>query len=160
MIRDFREADAPALVAIFRAAIAGLGPRAYSEGQVAAWSARAPSPEIFCQRVGSGASILVALGVSATGASELPIGYALFEPDGHFDHLYCHPDHSGKGVGSSLIQAVEAFARKTSIAQLFTEASEIARPVFEREGFTVSHRRDLDIDGVAIHNYAMIKNLG
>jgi putative acetyltransferase len=39
------------------------------------------------------------------------------------------------------------------------EASEAARRLFERRGFTVVRRRDLDLDGVAIHNFAMVKRL-
>ncbi|MBB3032974.1 hypothetical protein [Alteriqipengyuania lutimaris] len=52
--------------------------------------------------------------------------------------------------------------------RLYTEASELARPAFERAGYHgaferagyhVSHRRDFEVDGVAIHNFAMEKVL-
>ena len=62
-----------------------------------------------------------------------------------------------------LLAAAEKVARKSGVACLFTEASELARPVFERAGYSVLHRRDFIIvhagADVAIHNYAMEKRL-
>jgi putative acetyltransferase len=54
---------------------------------------------------------------------------------------------------------VEAAAREQGITSLFTEASELARRVFARKGFTVVERQDLMIRGVPIHNYRMAKVL-
>lgn len=39
--------------------------------------------------------------------------------------------------------------------RFFTEASELARGLFEREGFALVSRRDFVLRGVSIHNYAM-----
>ena len=84
-------------------------------------------------------------------------GYIDLEPDGHIDHLYVHPDAAGRGVGASLIEAVVARARAAGIGRLHVEASETARSLFERLGFRVLHRRDFEVRGVAIHNYAMAR---
>ena len=54
---------------------------------------------------------------------------------------------------------MEAAARKQGIKRLFTEASELARRLFERKGFAVVERQDLVVCGVAIHNYRMAKAL-
>ena len=45
------------------------------------------------------------------------------------------------------------------ISDDFTEASEPARSFFARQGFTIRHRRDFELAGVPIHNYAMEKHL-
>jgi putative acetyltransferase len=77
--------------------------------------------------------------------------------------LYCHPDHAGRGLAAALLAETEICARAAQITCLFTEASELARPVFERAGFAVLHRHDFTIGlpeaPVAIHNYAMEKRL-
>jgi putative acetyltransferase len=39
------------------------------------------------------------------------------------------------------------------------EASEAARRLFERKGFVIEKRNDFPINGVAIHNYRMVKPL-
>ena len=157
-IRHFRDSDAASLAALTVAAISKIGPRAYSPAQVAAWAARHPGPERFIASATKGDTILVAV-----DASDTPIAYVLTEPDGHVDMLYCHPDHTGNGVAGLLLGAAEAEARKAGIIRLFTEASELARPVFALADFTLVQRRDFTIAhagaDVAIHNYAMEKQL-
>jgi putative acetyltransferase len=157
-LRPFRSSDAEALAALTLAAIRVTGLRAYTPEQVAAWSARHPGPERFIASAAKGDAILVAV-----DANDTPIAYVLTEPGGHVDMLYCHPDHTGNGVAGVLLGVAEAEARKSEVACLFTEASELARPVFERAGYIVLHRRDFAIvyagADVAIHNYAMEKRL-
>jgi putative acetyltransferase len=43
--------------------------------------------------------------------------------------------------------------------RLFVEASEIAKPFFASRGFALIRRKDFEVDGVPIHNYAMEKHL-
>jgi putative acetyltransferase len=45
------------------------------------------------------------------------------------------------------------------LQRIQVEASEGARPVFERKGFTLVTRRDFALRGVSIHNYRMEKAL-
>ena len=73
--------------------------------------------------------------------------------------MFCAPEAAGQGIASRLYDAVEAAAREQGIRSLFTEASELARRLFERKGFAVVERQDLVIRGVAIHNYRMAKAL-
>ncbi|MGK6324313.1 GNAT family N-acetyltransferase [Sphingomonas sp. DT-51] len=86
-------------------------------------------------------------------------GYGDLGPNGHIDHLYCRFDVVGTGVGSAIYAALESAAIRAGIVTLFVEASEGARRLFERRGFTMDGRNDVTIDGVAIHNYLMSKSL-
>lgn len=86
-------------------------------------------------------------------------GYGILEPSGLIDHLYCRPDVVGTGVGSAIFTAMEETACKAGISCLFTEASEAARRLFERRGFTMDARNDFTMNGVAIHNYRMSKSI-
>lgn len=161
-LRPFRDTDAPRLAEITRAAITAIGPHGYSPAQVAAWTNRHLTADRFVTRAAAGALIWVA--EDATGQ---PVAYALLEVDehgeGHLDMLYCHPDHTRRGLADQLLASAEAHARTTRIVRLYTEASELARSAFERAGYAVTHRRDFDIGSaqqpVPIHNYAMEKLL-
>ena len=62
---------------------------------------------------------------------------------------------AGQGAATLLLDELERVARSAGITRLYVEASEPARRVFERRGYMVTARRDFDISGVAIHNYAM-----
>ena len=63
--------------------------------------------------------------------------------------MFCAPEAAGQEIASRLYDAVEAAAREQGIRSLFTEASELARRLFERKGFAVVERQDLVIRGVA-----------
>jgi putative acetyltransferase len=153
-VRRYRLGDEGALGALTLAAIRAIGARRYSSAQVGAWAARHPCPDRFVQRMAEGDVIYL-----AAGPSDEPVAYALLQPDGHLDMLYCHPDHTRKGLADELLAVCEAHARSEALARLFTEASELARPAFQRAGYEMLHRRDFAIEGVSIHNYAMEKQL-
>lgn len=156
MIRGFGEGDASALADLQRCSITHFGPSAYSPQQVAAWLSRAMTSERFDEKLAAGMAIRIAC---PDGDPAICAGYTILEDDGHLDHLYVHPDHAGRGFARALIADAQAQARKRGLAELFSEVSEIARPAFEKSGWQVEHRRDLQIDGVPIHNYAMRKKI-
>ena len=157
-IRPFQTEDAPTLAALTLAAIVMIGVRAYSMEQVMCWAAGHPGAARFIDSAAKGDLILV-----ARAADGPPAAYALMERDGHLDMLYCHPDFAGQGFATALLAQIEVEARQAGIGRIFAEASEISRPVFERSGYTLLHRRDfaLMMGGaeVAMHNYAMEKLL-
>ncbi len=154
-IRRFRPGDEQSLARIMRAAIEGIGPRGYSPQQVIAWAGRAHSAERYLHRAGLGDLVILAL-----DGDNQPAAYSLLEPDGHVDHLYCDPDHAGNGLGGRLLKEVDTIASELRLPRLYSEASELARPVFERAGYGVLERREFEIDGVPMHNFAMEKLTG
>ena len=99
----------------------------------------------------------------AVDASSKPVAYALIEPDGHLDHLYNHPDHTRLGLATQLLTRAETYARAHGVERLYTEASDLARPAFERVGYLAMKKREFTIAHenreVPIHNWAMEKLL-
>ncbi|PVM88074.1 GNAT family N-acetyltransferase [Caulobacter endophyticus] len=154
VIRPYRTDDAPSMARLYYDAVQALGPRAYSSAQVAAWAPAPLAPIDVLNRAADGRTTFV-----AADALDQAVAYVDLEADGHIDHLYCHPDFAGQGVASRLLEALIARARESGITALHVEASELARPVFERHGFTVAERRDFEVRGVSIHNYAMRRRL-
>lgn len=152
--RRFRDADSAALHSLTVDAIRGIGPAGYTAEQIAVWAARHDSPSRLTERASSGSLIFVAV-----TSDDVPAAFALLEPDGHLDQLYCSPSHSRQGLPDRLLALAEDEARRLKASRLYTEASQLARPSFERAGYQVTHRREFDLDGVIIHNFAMEKPL-
>lgn len=86
-------------------------------------------------------------------------GFIDVEPDGHIDLLYVAPAAAGSGVARTLLETAEALSPLSGAVRLYAEASETARPVFERLGYSIVGRRDFEVAGVAIHNWAVEKPL-
>ncbi|WP_199792401.1 GNAT family N-acetyltransferase [Allosphingosinicella vermicomposti] len=152
-IRNYTPADAPALAALYARSVRHFGPRGYSAEQVEVWAATA-CPEKTAARCADGRTVLIAEDADGT-----ILGFGDMEADGHLDFLYTAPEGEGRGVGSALYAALEDAARASECARIFVEASELARPLFERRGYTLVHRNDFEVAGVAIHNYSMEKAL-
>ena len=149
-VRHYQASDASQMAQLYFDSARQLGRRRYSPEQVAAWAPARGAPGSVHARATDGRTTFVA--VSTAGQV---LGYGDLEPDGHIDHLYCRPDVAGLGVGSALVDALLAHAAANGINRLRVEASELARGLFERNGFVVAHRRDFEVRGVAIHNFAM-----
>ena len=153
-IRPYRSGDADSFSPIFQSAVRQIGGRDYDPAQIAAWAARAPAAARWREIMGDGRCCLVAV-----DAADRPLAFGDMEADGHIDFLYAHPDAAGSCVVAALYAELEATARAQGLTRLYVEASEAARRFFLKQDFCVQQRRDFEIDGVAIHNYAMEKTL-
>lgn len=153
-IRDYEAGDAEALAALYLRSVQAIGPRDYSAEQVAAWAALAPAPERIEALSRDGRRMLVA--VEGDGP---PLAFGDLEADGHIHFLYCAPEAAGRGVTSALYDELERIARAQDLKRLYSEASEAARRFFLKKGFTVVAKREFEIGGVPIHNYAVEKRL-
>ena len=153
-IRAYRAGDAGRLHEIFVRAVREIGRTAYTPEQVTAWAGPRVSADSLHRLYSDGRATFIAV-----DENDRAIAFSDLEADGHVDMLYCDPDYARQGIASTLLAAVEQNARACGIARLYTEASETARPVFEKAGFDVMHRRELEVDGVPIHNWAMEKAL-
>ena len=151
-IRPYQAADAPALSALYEASVRHLGARDYSGPQIEAWASLAPSAEALDGRMADGRTRLVAVADSIAGFIDV-------ERDGHVDLLYVAPAAVGLGVARLLLETAEALTPRSGARRLYAEASETARPVFERLGYSVIARRDFEVAGVPIHNWAVEKTL-
>lgn len=153
-IRAYRTGDAPKLATLFFRSVREAGLKDYSQAQVEVWAPEASDPARFAARAEDGRTTLIVV-----DGDDEPVAFGDLEADGHIDLLYCHPDAVGTGVASRLADELEAVARRAGMTRLYTEASEAARRLFLRKGFRIVERRDFELQGVAIHNYAMEKDL-
>lgn len=152
-LRPYRPADAAALTELYVRSVRHYGPRAYTSEQVDAWAATADIARTAA-RCSDGRVVVVAQDEAGT-----VLGFADLETDGHLDMLYVAPDAEGLRIGTLLYTAIETQAHDLGLPRLFVEASELARPLFERHGFTLLARNDRVLAGVDIHNYRMEKRL-
>ncbi|XDA97061.1 GNAT family N-acetyltransferase [Sulfitobacter sp. LCG007] len=75
--------------------------------------------------------------------------------DGHIRFLYVDPDFTGQGIGRALVAELLCEARRRSLDTVFSDVSELARPVFLRAGFKCIARQEREIAGIRIHNHHM-----
>lgn len=150
MIRDYKEGDAVAMADVYQRAVRAIGSKDYSPAQVDVWAGQGPTAERFATRMADGRRCWVAV-----DDADRVIAFVDLEADGHIDFLYADPDVAGRGAAGALVDTLEAAAAADGMTRLYVEASEAARRFFLKRGYAVVERRDFEVAGVAIHNYAM-----
>lgn len=128
--RRFKISDTAAVVKVYRDAVLRICPTVYSPAQVAAWSRYPLCEDEFGQRLTQGHTLVL---------EENGIIYAFgqLHPRDCFAFLYTRSDTHRKGLGTQLFDALEAHAFADGPIQMNTEVSRIARPFFEKRGFTL-----------------------
>ena len=153
-IRTYLDGDAAALANVMWRSVSVAARRDYSTDQVTAWLPGPPAAAAMHRWANDGRTVLV-----AQDDDDLVVGYMDLERSGHIDHLYCVPEVNGHGVASALYDSIEQLAIAKGVERLWVEASEAARRLFAKKGFILDERREWDLRGVRIHNYAMSKKL-
>jgi len=156
LVRAYRADDAAALGRVFFDSVHRGTAAAYSGEQRAAWAPEPPGGPAWRARLAEAETLVAELEGAPVGFMSL-----IEEADGVgvIDMAFVHPDHIGRGVASALYAALEAAARIRALSRLETDASEIAKPVFEAKGFTLIRTQQQMRGQVALTNYRMGKGL-
>jgi putative acetyltransferase len=123
-LRDFHEADLPALIELWVAAWSESGFAIDFEAR-RAWIA----DRLRAHRAAGGT---IVVGLDAVGR---PAGFVTFDPaNGYLDQLCVAPDERGSGLASALLDAAKRLS--AGVVELdVNEANGRARRFYEREGF-------------------------
>ncbi len=137
---------------LFYGSVHHTGQKHYTKAQLQAW---APSPvdyDFWHHRLAIKCPYVAILNDTIVGFMEL-------DEDGYIDCAYTHKDYQRQGVARSLFHCVEQAARLRSLKQLSVDASLMAQPFFEKQGFKVCDQNLVERAGEHIINIAMIKAL-
>lgn len=151
-IRPYRDADLEPIVTLFTASVHVLGATHYDAAQRAAWAPRPPDYNHWQARLAATHTVV------ADNGSQL-VGFISYEQNGHISLLYTSPAFQRCGVASLLYRYVESTLSVAGPIELFTEASLVACPFFERQGFHVTEAQYVRIRGVSFLRYAMCKSI-
>jgi putative acetyltransferase len=153
-IRPYEDADLEAVAHLFTASVHELASAHYTAAQCAAWAPRPPQLEEWRQRLASARTLLA----EDSPGGELA-GFISFMGDGHIEFLYTAPARAWRGVASVLYRHVETVLMAAQVPVLLTEASLVARPFFERQGFRVIEEQRVYVRGQGFRRFAMSKSL-
>ncbi len=151
-LRPYVPADARRCAEIFRLSIEELAAEDYDADQREAWASRADDEEAFGARL-SGALTLLAVIDGAIA------GFASLKGGDEIDMLFVDPEFARQGVGRALVDALTRLALARGAKRLTTEASDVARPLFERQGFTAQKRNLVRKGDQWLANTTMTKTL-
>jgi putative acetyltransferase len=151
-LRPYLTADARRCAEIFRSSIHELAADDYDEEQREAWASRADDEQGF------GARLTGALTLLAMIDGEVA-GFASLKGAEEIDMLFVEPEFARQGAGSALVEALTKLAQARGAKRLTADASDTARPLFERQGFTAQKRNLVRMGEQWLANTTMTKTL-
>ena len=152
-LRPYVPADAKRCAEIFRSAIDELAVDDYNAEQREAWASRADDEAAF------GKSLAGMLTLIAVIDGE-EAGFASLKGADVIHMLFVAPEFARQGAATTLIDALAKLAAARGARRLAVEASEVAKPLFEKLGFAAEKRNVVDIRGEWLANTTMTKSLG
>jgi putative acetyltransferase len=151
-LRPYLPADAKRCAEIFRSSIEELAADDYDEQQREAWASRADDEKAFGAKLASELTLLAMI----EGAIA---GFASLKGAEEIDMLFIDPEFARQGVGRTLVDALTKLAEARGAKRLTAEASDVAKPLFERLGFTAQQRNLVRVGDQWLANTTMIKTL-
>ncbi len=124
----------------------------YNAEQIEAWSSGIENKQRW-QEVLTNQFVLVAQDKRKI------IGFCTLDNGDYIDFLYVHKDFQGQGIAYKLYTNIENEAIRQGKTELVSDVSKTARPFFEKVGFKLQKEQSVNIKGVELTNYKMIKAL-
>lgn len=140
--------DIPALAEVYRDSVKAIAPQRYLPEQVEAWVYFPSDTAAFNNFIFNPTTFVAEL-------DGIIVGFSGVEENGHIASLYVRGDYNRQGIGSRLLENVIQYAKSHNIPQLYTEASEFSRALFNKFGFQVSETENVIREGVWFHRYLM-----
>jgi putative acetyltransferase len=152
-LRPYLAADVKRCAEIFRLSIEELAAEDYDNEQREAWTSRADDEAAFGARLEAALTLLAVIDGAIAG-------FASLKGAEEIDMLFVDPEFARQGVGRALVEALTKLAQARGAKRLTTEASDVAKPLFERQGFIAQKRNIVRKGDQWLANTTMTKNLG
>ncbi|MGM9681181.1 MAG: GNAT family N-acetyltransferase [Eubacteriales bacterium] len=85
---------------------------------------------------------------------EILVGFGDIDRSGYLDRLYVHKDYQRQGIATALCDGLEQWI---GAGKITTHASVTAVPFFEKRGYVVLKKQQVERRGVLLTNYVMEK---
>lgn len=145
-IRPYRPSDCGAMAELFYDTVHSVNAADYSPQQLDAWASGQVDLEAWDHSFREHCTLV------AEKDGEL-IGFGDITPEGYLDRLYVHRLHQRQGVAAALCERLEQTVEGTIV----THASITARPFFEKRGYKVVRKQQVERRGVLLTNFVMEK---
>ena len=146
-IRPYEPKDAQPTLTVFQRAVRITAAANYSRQQTDAWAGGIDPATWAHWR-----------GVAETWVAERDgavVGFTDIDGAGYIDMMFVDPAAGRTGVATALLDHTRKLAAARHLSELAVNASETARPFFERHGFTVRAVQQVERDGVLLPNFRM-----
>jgi putative acetyltransferase len=158
-VRPATPEDAPAVFALHVASIRTLGPEGYDPDQVRAWARKDHGPEGYPIDEEGHHFVVAEREGEVAGFGDLVPDSEEVDAEADIRAVYVHPEHAGRGVGSTILAELEGYARGTGVGSIGITASLNAVGFYERAGYERLREASYDTGGTELDVVVFRKGL-
>lgn len=82
------------------------------------------------------------------------VGFGDIDKNGYLDRLFVHADYQGKGIATAICKQLEQAVE----GKIITHASITAKPFFQKRGYKVIKKQEVERMGIFLTNFVMEKD--
>jgi len=145
-IREYQPSDCGELASLFYSTVHTINAKDYTDEQLDVWAAGNVDLEAW------NSSFLKHYTLVAV-ERDLIVGFGDIDKTGYLDRLFVHKDFQGNGIATAICNNLEQAVTGTIIVH----ASITAKPFFEKRGYTVLRKQQVERQGIFLTNFIMKK---
>ncbi|MGI6081218.1 MAG: GNAT family N-acetyltransferase [Candidatus Avilachnospira sp.] len=147
LIREYRMSDCKEITELFYNTVHTVNARDYTKEQLDVWATGNEDLEKWNSSLKEHYSIVAV-------ENDVIVGFGDIDKTGYLDRLYVHSDHQGKGIATAICDQLEQYAK----GDITTHASITAKPFFEKRGYKVLKKQQVERQGIFLTNFRMRKS--
>lgn len=147
LIRRYETSDCEDLAELFYNTVHSINVKDYTEEQLNAWATGIVDLEKWNQSLLSHFSVVAV-------EDEIIVGFGDIDKTGYLDRLYVHKNYQNQGIATAICDKLECIF---DVDKVTTHASITAKPFFEKRGYKVIKKQNVERNGVLLQNYVMVK---
>lgn len=132
---------------LFYNTVHSINAKDYTEEQLNVWATGSVDLEKWNQSLLSHFSVVAV-------EDEIIVGFGDIDTTGYLDRLFVHKDYQYQGIATAICDKLECIF---DVDKITTHASITAKPFFEKRGYKVIKKQNVEKNGVLLQNFVMEK---
>lgn len=147
IIRKYKPNDCKCIVELFYDTVHTVNAKDYTEEQLNAWADNDIDLEEWNRSLSAHYAVVAV-------ENDVIAGFGDIDKTGYLDRLYVHRDYQKMGIAAAICDELE---RAVQAPEIITHASVTAKPFFEKRGYKVITKQQVERKNVKLTNYVMKK---
>lgn len=146
-LRRYKSSDCKEVAELFYNTVHIINAKDYTKEQLDVWATQEVDLEKWNQSLQGHYSVVAV-------DNEIIVGFGDIDKDGYLDRLYVHADYQRKGIATAICKQLEQAVE----GKITTHASITAKPFFEKRGYRVVRKQEVERRGIFLTNFVMEKD--
>ena len=146
-LRRYESSDCKEVAELFYNTVHIINANDYTKEQLDVWATQEVDLEKWNQSLQGHYSVVAV-------DNEIIVGFGDIDKDGYLDRLYVHADYQRKGIATAICKQLEQAVE----GKITTHASITAKPFFEKRGYRVVRKQEVERRGIFLTNFVMEKD--